>query len=47
MYLQVFRKSREVNIGPITVAASGEEEGNGMAVGGQRGLELHLQCSIS
>lgn len=45
MYLQVFRKFRKVHTEPITVATSGEKEGNGMAVGGQKGLELHLQCS--
>lgn len=44
MYLQVFRKFRKVHTEPITVATSREKEGNGAAVGGQKGLELHLQC---
>lgn len=37
--------SRKVHTKPITVATSGEEEGNGMARGGQRGLQLQLQHS--
>ena len=39
----VFTSYKKVNIEPITVAASGEEGGNGMAVGGQKGLEI---CNV-
>lgn len=44
--LEVSRKSSKVHSEPITVVTSGEEGGNGMAVGGQKGLRHHLQCSI-